>query len=109
MNAQCNVADAIAMGCDMTRYFGRGIGREWRSEKKLHLSPSNQPGSSIPDPGFKSGVSDGNETESSPIKMRCLPSIGYVKLDVVDALEFERVRTHNIGGVVVGPGVSEQQ
>ena len=30
--------------------------------------------------------------------MRCLPSVGYVKLDIIDAEEFERIRAHNNGG-----------
>src|ERR1700730_2103909 len=85
MHAQRDVADAIAMGGDVLRYFRRGIWREWRSQKKLHLPPCNKPGSSIAHSGFKSGISDGSETKSSPIEMRCLPSVGYIKLDIIDA------------------------
>src|SRR5260370_27130164 len=81
-HAQSDVANAIAMGRDMTRYCGRRIRREWGGEKKLDLASPNEPRSSIADPGFQSGISDSNETEISPIETHASPSLGYLKHNV---------------------------
>src|SRR5260370_29493789 len=99
VHAQCDVANAIAMGRDVTRYCGGRIRCEWGGEKKLHLPSANEPRSSIADSGFQSGISERNETESSPIEMPSLPPVRYVKLYVIDALQFDKIRTHDIGGV----------